>query len=448
MTRSLSLLPAVGLLVLSPAASSARDVCTLEGTALNTTLEKGAAEIAQYYATTAQQLSLNQGGAKGIHDACNWECSSDEVIPSMAKAFGLLKYNCARTTAPASTRRPTGSGTKSQMGLSITDDEYRDAANEIFSGDLMKVPPDLEAASKSGKVKELIEAVDAIPGAEWLKFSSTSVDNDNQGAARILIRVPDREDPKRFEQWIQIAIKDGTGGLGLGRNVDFIAHRLDTDPRQVVFRGYSRTSGGFVPEGGSSSSELTKCYSCHPSGLRPVVPAPEGTRAEGGGKAIKPEGTMLVGGDLDAQLAHVKSITTQLAVFGPTGYSAAENGPRFGPSERAGRPEFVAAGCAKDLEESRRQAIADQMECELCHDGSDRGILTAGTSRNTIYHKVVENTVAPMPPGVTDSLSASERKVMYLCLRAEYAELLKQWLTSDLPMVPETDSSESAEGGS
>jgi len=94
---------------------------------------------------------------------------------------------------------------------------------------------------------------------------------------------------------------------------------------------------------------------------------------------------MLVGGDLDAQLAHVKSITTQLAVFGPTGYSAAENGPRFGPSDRSGRAEFVAAGCAKDLEESRRQAIADQMDCEMCHDGSDRGILTAGTSRNTIY---------------------------------------------------------------
>jgi hypothetical protein len=88
------------------------------------------------------------------------------------------------------------------------------------------------------------------------------------------------------------------------------------------------------------------------------------------------------------------------------------------------------------------------MDCEMCHDGSDRGILTAGTSRNTIYHKVVENTVAPMPPGVSDSLSAAERKVLYLCLRAEYAELLKQWLTSDTLMVPETDSSDSAEGGS
>jgi len=146
---------------------------------------------------------------------------------------------------------------------------------------------------------------------------------------------------------------------------------------------------------------------------------------------------MLVGDDLDSQLAHVKSITSHLAVFGPTGYSASENGPRFGPSSRSGRAEFVAAGCANGLEESRRQAIVDQMGCEMCHDGSDRGILTAGTNRNTIFHKVAENTVAPMPPGVTDSLSAAERTVLFKCLKAEYADLLREWLTSDLLMVPE-----------
>src|SRR5258706_9260280 len=143
----------------------------------------------------------------------------------MVKAFGFLQYHCKNTTAQPSTRRQTGSGTKSQMGLSITDDEYREAADGIFRsgstgvGDLMRVPSALEDASKSGKVKELIDAVEAIQGALWIKFSSTSVKNDDDGAARILIRVPDREAPPRFEQWIQIAINEGTGRLG--RNGDF-----------------------------------------------------------------------------------------------------------------------------------------------------------------------------------------------------------------------------------
>jgi len=433
---------ALVLLLLRPISSNAGDVCALEPAALNATLEKGAAEIGQYYGTTSKALSLNQGGSNGVHEACNWECSSDPVITSMQKAFGFLQYNCARTNAPESTRRPTGPRTKSQMGLSITDIAYRDAADGIFRsgssgvGDLMRVPPSLEEAAKGGKVKDVIAAVDAIPGAQWIKYSSTSVDNDGQGFARILIRVPDSEDPQRFEQWIQIAIKDGTGGLGLGRNVDFIAHRLDTEPKEVAFRGYSRTSGGFLPEGGGSSSELSKCYSCHPSGLRPVIPAPEGTTLKGGTKAIKPEGTMLLGDDLSQQLEKLEEMTRNLSVFGPTGYVAAENGPRFGPQERSGRDEFIAAGCAKGIAEDRRPAIAAQMQCEGCHDGSDRGILNAGTNRNTIFHKVAENTVAPMPPG--SPLNASERKVLYECLRDEYAELLREWLTSDLLMVPES----------
>jgi len=433
MTRLVQLAVSAALLVLVPGASGAADVCGLEHAALNATVEKEAAAIADYYQTTARQLSLNEGGtAKKTHPACNWECGSDAVITPLQKGFGFLQYHCRNTTAPASTRRPTGSGTKSQMGLSIPDDEYRDAADAIFSGDLMKVPPSLEAASKSGKVQDLIDAVNAISGASWLKFSSTSVDNDNEGAARILIHVPDSEETPRFEQWIQIAIKDGGG---LGRNVDFIARRIDTDPQEVAFRGYSRTSGGFVPEGGSSRSELSKCYSCHPSGLRPIVPATEGTKAEGGKPAIEPEGTMLVGADLAEQLAHVKSITSHRAIFGPTGYVVSENGPHFGPSSRSGRAEFVAAGCGASLDEARRQAVVEQMDCEMCHDGSDRGVLNAGTSRITIFHKVAQNMEAPMPPGVTDSLSQDERKILFQCLKDEYAEMLREWLTSDLLMT-------------
>ena len=201
------------------------------------TLERSAADIAAFYATGVSQLSLNVSDS---HPACNWYCSSARVITPMVNAFGFLKYNCGRTKAPATTRRPTGVGTDSEMGFSITDNEYRDAANAIFRsgasgvGDLMQVPPALEDASKSGSVQDLIDAVVKIPGATWLKFSSTSVDNDGQGAARILVRVPDSKNPPRFEQWIQIAIVSSTGKLG--RNVDFLARQLVTDAASPIKR--------------------------------------------------------------------------------------------------------------------------------------------------------------------------------------------------------------------
>jgi hypothetical protein len=92
--------------------------------------------------------------------------------------------------------------------------------------------------------------------------------------------------------------------------------------------------------------------------------------------------------------------------------------------------------CAAGLPTPRQAAIVKNMDCEQCHDGAtDRGFLNTGTSLATIKHKVVDNTVAPMPPPVVWAQNASlklsppERKVLFECLRAEYAELLHIWLT-------------------
>ena len=74
-------------------------------------------------------------------------------------------------------------------------------------------------------------------------------------------------------------------------------------------------------------------------------------------------------------------------------------------------------------------------------DEPDRGILNAGTSLETIKHKVVENQEAPMPPGVTDpdldiGLTPKERAVLFECLKVEYAEIIQEWLPSDRLMAP------------
>lgn len=430
--------------------SYGQDVCALTTVQdQNKELMSGAAEIAKAYKYSPKPQSLSGG-------PCNWTCGRASVTTPFAKAFGYLLYNCGSTTAPPNIRLKTGPGTNSQMGLSITDDDYRKEADKIFGGDLMRVPTQLVDASKGGKVTKLTDAVDAIAGATWMKFSSTSVDNDGQGADRVIIRVPDAKRPSRFEQWIQIAINQSTGELG--RNVDFIGVQRLSDtpsptnltPPVVVFRGFSRTGTGFELEGRGSGSMLSKCYACHASGLRPVIPAKPGSKAAGGTQAIVPVGTMLVGADLNSQLQHLEEITSVLAVFGPKGYRPEDNGPPMGPESWSSREALVTKGlattpsgvaCAAGLKPARQQAIANKMNCATCHNGTERGVLNAATSLATIRHKVVENREAPMPPGVTDpdldiGLTAKEREVLFECLNAEYREILQRWLTSDRLMAP------------
>ena len=442
------------LLLHAPIHAQAVDVCALNGAALNREIEKGAAEIAAAYAATTPKSVLSLSGGP-----CDWTCGRGKPITQVAKAFGFLQYNCNTTAAPSSTRLPTGNQppTDSEMGLSITDHDYQVATDKIFRsgsasvGDLMRVPPSLELASQTADVKKLIAAVNALPGATWMTFSSTSVNNPPAGGDRIIIRVVDQQNPVRFEQWIQIAINENTGQLD--RNVDFVAVQLQPDPASplpddrpaVAFRGFSRTPTGFVPEGKGANpkSELSKCYSCHPTGLRAIIPAPGGTRtAVNGQLALKPAGTIPLTGS-----GNITELTEQmlqgLAHFGPIGYTASENGPPFGPSVRSARPAFVANGCASGLSAPRQAAIVGNMDCQQCHDDmTERRVLNAGTSIETIQHKVVKNTVAPMPPQrlwnakPSLKLSASERAVLFKCLQAEYTEMLREWLTSDLLMVP------------
>lgn len=450
-----------------PVFADATDVCALRGSALRSEVETGAAQIAEAYSKTtpSRELLLN-GTGSSVERACNWTCSNASIITPLIKAFNLLQYNCNSTTTASGTRRRIGPGTDSQMGLAITDDEYRAVTDKIFRsgsaavGDLMRVPVSLERASRGDSVKALTDEVEKIPGAGWIKFSSTSVNNDGEGAARVLIRLVDSK--SRFEQWIQIAIDDSTGKLG--RNVDFLAVQLVSDPNSrlndgrpiVAFRGFSRTENGLVPEGPGSNPRrsLSKCYSCHSTGLRAVIPAVAGTTAAGRSVAIRPAGTIPLTGP-----GNITELTSEmprgLAEVGPTGYTVSQNGPPLGASVRANRDQFVATGlaarpgraavrgCGASLSAPRRKAVVANMDCQACHDGStDRGILNAGTSIDTLFHKVVENKVAPMPPKeVWDAdpslkLNQSERQVLFECLKAEYAEILQEWLTSDLLAVP------------
>ena len=306
----------------------------------------------------------------------------------------------------------------------------------------MQVPPALEDASKSGSVQDLIDAV-----VEDSRRDLVEVQLDFGGQRRPGRRPhprarPDSQDPPRFEQWIQIAIVEqhrqagperGLPGApaGHGRGVP------DQRGHRGGFRGYSRTAKGFVPEGRGTISDLSKCYSCHPSGLRPVIPATVGSIAAGGDKAIKPEGTMLGGPDLAHQLENLKeqhervrpgsgrwdtsfgerSATRTVEPVRPAPNSWPPAAPKAFPTTGAKRSWTAWTVSSATTGRIERPGHAGHPECR--HEPRDD--LSQGREEHG----------GPDASGVNDpgGLTAAEREILFKCLRAEYAEILREWLT-------------------
>jgi hypothetical protein len=289
-------------------------------------------------------------------------------------------------------------------------------AGEKFGGKFMR-PPEVvvEAAVTQTKMENLKRVLDQY-GFKYLEFSSTSISNFPDGPERILILV---ETPD-YDQWIQIANPSLRPKL-LGQNIDFMAveKRDPVSGRSLVrpnmyFNGMRRgiVPGQLLQEGDGTKFELNRCYSCHPSGLRGIYP-----RAG----SVPPE--------QQPTLAYFQKKIAQSPPMTFGGYyEPHENGPPAGLVDPPERADFIARTCAIGLPPARRAKIARAMNCSSCHDGQYRGILNAGTDFGTIRHKMVHVEPAGiMPPG--SDLDTIERDVAYRCLKLEYSEQLKGWLT-------------------
>ena len=208
---------------------------------------------------------------------------------------------------------------------------------------------------------------------------------------RTFVFIPDPEG--RFDQWMllnflkkdQPAIDPQTPMSFIGvQKKDASGH--DLAKVRLHFRDYNMvpSSEGFHLE--LFEDRNGKCYSCHPSGVRQLIPRRTET--------------------LDA-----------LPVKGEPGYD---------PARRAAPPDF-AFGRLQELNARLRSygmpdwegrivperhgpTLGGALGCTTCHDGAIRGIITMSTSVGQVHQKFVNELAMPPGTGLVELLERSQSK--------------------------------------
>jgi hypothetical protein len=223
---------------------------------------------------------------------------------------------------------------------------------------MMDPPSELISALPT---RAVIEAVAREQGFVYLTHDSAL------GGVRTFVNV--REPEGRFEQWFLFGMENGASAVSDPSILSFIAvQKADVNgavlarPR-LHFRDYvvSSGAGGWslaLPEGFEG-----KCYACHSSGVRLLMPwaGPSTESApvrgeEGFGSAPSP----------GFGARRLSELNERLLALGPPDWNGtiepAHHGPLLGMS----------------------------LGCTHCHDGRQRGTLSVSTSEGTLYQKLVE----------------------------------------------------------
>ena len=206
---------------------------------------------------------------------------------------------------------------------------------------------------------------------------------------RTFVFIPDPEG--RFDQWMLLNfLKKDQPAIDPQTPMSFIAvQKKDASGHGLAkvrlhFRDYNMTpsNGGFQLD--LFEDRNGKCYSCHPGGMRQLIPRR--------------------GAVLDAS-----------PVKGETGYDArARTAP---PGFAYGRLQELNATLrgygAPDwggliVPEHHGPALGAALGCTACHDGTIRGLLTVSTSARQVEHKISDELAMPPTPGLVALLGRSE----------------------------------------
>jgi hypothetical protein len=199
------------------------------------------------------------------------------------------------------------------------------------------------------------------------------------GGVRTFINVVDADD--RFEQWLLLGVEPNQGALAEGAILSFLAlqkRRADGSPLdrpRVHFRDYvlAQTSGVWraeLPEHNDG-----KCYACHGSGVRQLLPFPS---------------------PRTSSADQLNGLNQRLAVYGLPDWHGSIASQDYGP------------------------ALGAELGCTHCHDGTTRGPLTVFTSEGMLYQKVVEQLSMRSFDGTN---AVPDQPAMQLLQRQNTAEL-------------------------
>lgn len=247
---------------------------------------------------------------------------------------------------------------------------------------MMRPPPGLVAAMPL--------RVDVVSAAQKNGWKYLTHDSALEGV-RTFVFIPDPEG--RFDQWILLNfLKKDQPAIDPGTPMSFIAvQKKDAGGRdlarvQLHFRDYN-----MVPSGTGFHLKLVedrdgKCYSCHPSGVRQLIPrrtqvleaSPVKGEAgyEPGGRKAPP----------DFAFGRLQELNARLRSYGMPDWEGRIVPQHHGP------------------------ALGAALGCTSCHDGSTRGILTVSTSARQLQQKIYDELAMPPATGFVGLLERSQSK--------------------------------------
>ncbi len=223
--------------------------------------------------------------------------------------------------------------------------------------DMMNPPAEL-----LGALPDRVRIEEAARANGWPYLTHDS----GLGGVRTFINVLDAEN--RFEQWMVVGLEDNTR-VSNPAIMSFIAvQKKDGGGRELPrvrmhFRDYLVTQAE-----GSWKLELPesyngKCYACHASGMRLLIPTRESIAESAPVKGEEGYGQPTVA--TDCGLRRLVAFNQRLLSYGVPDWNGTLEPGDHGPP------------------------LGKGLGCTLCHDGSFRGVLTVSFSEGMLWQKVV-----------------------------------------------------------
>ncbi len=383
-----------------PAARAADPLCSWSVEQLKSWRATLANDLAKEYAQSSNKVPQRGAGASLFFSFSTRACTEAKRAWSCSFATdpdrrGILDRIVSSTIHLCSVRGRS-------MGLKISDAEYLRQARAPLGGALLEIPAELKKAYLSGSEAAIREKA-AARSWKVLGFYSASVGNPPTSSHdRILVRA----DQGDFEQWIQF-----TSPIGSEQAVDMITLLKKENGRvlerpKIFFTGFWRNGRQLSRKGDVGGSNLSKCWACHPSGLREIS----------GAKNVDNKQVLT---EFNSAMRAMPAVD-----FGP-GYTHGSIGPAMGipaPNRAA-----ILKRCAPAKSHATIRAA---INCNMCHSvGGMRGHLDAGLVPYQLRHKLITQSMPPGGSGIAGD-------AFLACLKAEYAETYRLWLQTTPVTAP------------
>jgi hypothetical protein len=168
------------------------------------------------------------------------------------------------------------------------------------------------------------------------------------GGVRLFVNVVDPDD--RFDQWLLLGVAPDEDAFAAGAILSFLAVQKQnadgsrlTTPR-VHFRDYVLNDADGVWQAQLPELNDGKCYACHGSGVRQLLPSPSASTSSA---------------------ERLSDFNQRLESYGLPDWNGTIEAANYGPP------------------------LGAELGCTHCHDGKVRGPLTVFTSEGMLYQKVV-----------------------------------------------------------